>query len=164
MVAHKSASPACGLLIGFYFSTFFYGVFTSVARLWLAPLARRNLTTLSWFSWAAMYRGVKPFWLWTLTEALWCTRIFTTSSWPAANFEWHSLRLFASGKIFFRSYRGRRCEGLCSPSWWLHPQWLLCSTVQSLHVRGRPWRLSGGRSVHSADTKNTKVRKCYWVT
>lgn len=36
--------------------------FTSVARLWLAPLSRRNLTTSRWFSWAAIYRGVKPFW------------------------------------------------------------------------------------------------------
>ncbi len=34
---------------------------TSVARLWLAPLAKRKRTTPSWFSCAAMYSGVKPF-------------------------------------------------------------------------------------------------------
>lgn len=34
---------------------------TSVARLWLAPLSSRNLTTSRWFSWAAIYKGVKPF-------------------------------------------------------------------------------------------------------
>lgn len=57
--------------------------FTSVAKLWLAPFARRYLTTLSWFSWAAMYKGVNPFWLWTLTDAPYWTRSLTTSSCPA---------------------------------------------------------------------------------
>jgi hypothetical protein len=57
---------------------------TSVARLWLAPLASRNLTTLSWFSWAAMYSGVKPFCDWTLTAAPFATSNLTTSSCPAA--------------------------------------------------------------------------------
>lgn len=56
---------------------------TSVARLWLAPLLSRNLTTLSWFSWAAMYRGVKPFCDCMLTEAPCLTSSFTTSSCPA---------------------------------------------------------------------------------
>lgn len=56
---------------------------TSVDKLWFAPFARRYLTTLSWFSWAAMYNGVKPFWLCTLTEAPCWTKSFTTSSWPA---------------------------------------------------------------------------------
>lgn len=57
---------------------------TSVARLWLAPLASRNLTTLSWFSWAAIYNGVKPFCDWTFTAAPFATSSFTTSSCPAA--------------------------------------------------------------------------------
>lgn len=34
---------------------------TSVAMLWLAPFSRRKRTTSRWFSWAAMYNGVKPF-------------------------------------------------------------------------------------------------------
>lgn len=50
----------------FKFSVFFFPMwldchhFTSVARLWLAPLARRNRTTSAWPSCAAMYSGVKP--------------------------------------------------------------------------------------------------------
>jgi len=56
---------------------------TSVARFWLAPLLSRNLTTLSWFSWAAIYRGVKPFCDCMLTEAPCFTSSFTTSSCPA---------------------------------------------------------------------------------
>ena len=53
---------------------------SSVARDWLAPDARRNRTTPSWFSCAAMYSGVKPFCDCTLTDAPLSTRIRTTSS------------------------------------------------------------------------------------
>lgn len=35
---------------------------TSVAVLWLAPFSSKYFTTSMWFSWAAMYKGVKPFW------------------------------------------------------------------------------------------------------
>lgn len=35
---------------------------TSVAMLWLEPLSNKNCTTSMWFSCAAMYSGVKPFW------------------------------------------------------------------------------------------------------
>lgn len=38
------------------------GELTSVAVLWLAPFSSKYFTTSMWFSWAAMYRGVKPFW------------------------------------------------------------------------------------------------------
>lgn len=56
---------------------------TSVARLWFAPLWRSNLTTWSWFSWAAMYSGVKPFWDWILTAAPYWIKMFTISVCPA---------------------------------------------------------------------------------
>lgn len=44
------------------YNAFLHKHFTSVAILWLALFSRRNRTTSRWFSWAAMYRGVKPFW------------------------------------------------------------------------------------------------------
>lgn len=57
--------------------------FTSVARLWLAPLLSRSLTTWSWFSCAAMYKGVNPFCDCMLTAAPYWMRILTISDWPA---------------------------------------------------------------------------------
>jgi len=44
------------------------GVCTSVASVWLALLASRNLTSSEWFSCAAMYSGVKPFYTDTQTD------------------------------------------------------------------------------------------------
>lgn len=62
-------------------------VITSVANPWLAPFDSRYLTHPSWFSWAAMYSGVKPFCDCTLIEAPFCTRSLTTSSWPAVKLQ-----------------------------------------------------------------------------
>lgn len=54
-----------------------------MASVWLAALESRYRTHPSWFSCAAMYSGVNPFWDWTLIEAACCTSNRTTSSCPA---------------------------------------------------------------------------------
>lgn len=143
------------------------GILTSVARLWLALLARRKRTTLSWFSCAAMYSGVNPFWLCMFTRAWCCTNTFTISSWPAVGrykrvnnvlpvfsklsmlalgapdnslkVMHYEIMKYSSTELNVRgTNRETQCGVLCCPSWLQHRRWRLAGATPAPQPHGLP--------------------------
>lgn len=104
------------------------GLVTSVAMLWLEPLSNKNCTTSMWFSCAAMYSGVKPFWKKENTESELqprsrCLSLTDHLTTPL----WFTLTLDATIKTFWRT-RSRNVQK-CIVA--------LCSCVTLYYLKGK---------------------------